>query len=119
MTASVGGVSTSVIAVIAVSGIGGLLALITITAWLCDLPARLRRRKAAKEGGRQSPGMDEVEADVEKNEPTVSVTEVNSQIGQTSQVIRALSPVCQCEHPSIPPRTATQSPRLPSHPTHN
>jgi len=113
MTASAGGLSTAIIAVIAAGGIFGLLALITITAFLCDLPNRIRRRKAAKEGGRKSPIMDEV--DVEKAEPAVSVTEVNSQISQvtkSSKITRAPSPECQCAHPNPLPRITTQPPRM-------
>jgi hypothetical protein len=104
MTASVGNLSTAVIAVIAVGGVAVLLAAITITAWCCALPARLRRRKA---------GLDEV--DVEKNTPTVSVTVVDSQaasqISKSGQATRAPSPECQCEHPSpASPRVTIQPP---------
>jgi hypothetical protein len=120
MTASIGGLSTAVLAVIAVGGVAAFLALITITAFCFDLPARRRRRKAAKEGGRKSPDMNEI--DVEKNEPTVSVTEVDSQTSQSSkstQDTRAPSPVCRCEHPNpVSPRVAMQPPRLPPHLEH-
>lgn len=101
MTTTIGGLSTSVIAVVAVGGIGALLILITVAGFCCELPARLRRRKASKEG-RISPHMNET--DVEKNESTVSVTEVNdqgSQISKTTQQTRASSPLCTCEHPNF------------------
>lgn len=115
MTARIGGLSTAVIAVIAVGGVAVLLAAITISAWCCDLPAKRRRRKAIKNGGRISPDMDEV--DVEKNEPTVSVTAIDSQVNQISkngQDTRAPSPVCRCEHPSLPPspQITIQPPRI-------
>jgi hypothetical protein len=113
MTASVGNLSTAVIAVIAVGGVAVLLAAITITAWCCALPARLRRRKAGLDGGNTGPDMDEV--DVEKNAPTVSVTVVDSQaasqINKSGQATRAPSSECQCEHPSpASPRIIIQPP---------
>ncbi|KAH7077760.1 hypothetical protein BKA63DRAFT_564330 [Paraphoma chrysanthemicola] len=115
MTASVNGLSTAIIAVICVGGIFGLLALITITSFFCNLPKRLRKRKEAKEGGRKSPLMDEV--DVEKGTPEVSVTEVDSQVSRntkSSQATRAPSPECRCEHPAPMPRVpaAMHSPRI-------
>ncbi|KAF2828422.1 hypothetical protein CC86DRAFT_288757 [Ophiobolus disseminans] len=113
MTASVGGISTPIIAVIAVGGVFVLLALITITAFICDLPSRMRRRKAAKNGGKQSNTSEEVDA--EKGEPTISVTEVDSQTSQitkSSQITRAPSPECQCAHPMPVPRVPAQSPRV-------
>jgi len=115
MTAHIGGLSTAVIAVIAVGGVAVLLAAITISAWCCDLPAKRRRRKAIKNGGKISPDMDEV--DVEKNEPAVSVTAVDSQVNRNSksgQDTRAPSPVCRCEHPSLPPspQITIQPPRI-------
>jgi hypothetical protein len=123
MTTSIGGMSTSVLAVISVAGVGALLALITITAWLYDLPARRRRKQAAKdrETGRWSASMNEAEVDVEKNEPAVSVTEthsLNSQPSKSTLAPRAQSPLCQCECPSIMPPSAMHSP-LPSHTVHN
>jgi hypothetical protein len=118
MTAQIGGLSTAVIAVIAVSGVAVLLAVIIISAWCCDLPAKRRRRQAMKNGGRTSPDMDEV--DVEKNAPIVSVTEVDSQASQISksgQDTRAPSPVCQCEHPNpSSPEVEMQPPRISPHP---
>jgi hypothetical protein len=115
MTASIGPLSSSVVAVIAVGGVAVLLALVTITAYCADLPARFRRRKAAKETGRRSPIMEDL--DVEKNEPAVSVTAFDSQASQISKGIhdtRAPSPECTCEYPNpLPPHT--HPPRLPSH----
>jgi hypothetical protein len=114
MTASIGALSTPIIAAIIVGGIAALLILITVTAYFCDLPANLRRKKAAKESGRKSPIMDEV--DVEKGEPVVTVTEVNSQTSKSSKDTRAPSPVCQCEHPHpASPSITIQPPRLPPH----
>jgi hypothetical protein len=46
MTATHGGLSTSVIALIAVGGVAGLLALLVITAWAFALPKRYRQRKS-------------------------------------------------------------------------
>jgi ABC-type transporter Mla subunit MlaD len=46
MTASHGGLSTSLIALIAVGGVAGLLALLVITAWALALPKRYRQRKS-------------------------------------------------------------------------
>ncbi|KAF1921114.1 hypothetical protein BDU57DRAFT_37681 [Ampelomyces quisqualis] len=112
--ASIGPLSSSVVAIIAVGGVAVLLALITITAFCCNLPARLRRKKAAKETGRESPMMEDL--DVEKNEPTVSVTAVDSQaspISKGSQGTRAPSPVCTCECPK-PLSPHLHSARLPS-----
>lgn len=110
MTTSIGPLSSSVVAVIAVGGVAVLLALITITAYCCALPARLRRRKAAKETGRKSPMIEDL--DVEKNEPAVSVTAVDSQASQISKSTygtRAPSPVCNCEHPNpLPPHAHSQ-----------
>jgi hypothetical protein len=83
MTAHMGGLSTAVVAVIVVSGVALLLAAIIITAWCCDLPAKRRRRKAVKTGGRTSPDVDEV--DVEKNAPIVSMTAVDSKASQISR----------------------------------
>jgi hypothetical protein len=112
MTGKIGGLSTPIIAMIAVLGIAGLLILTTVLAFLVDLPGRIRRNKAAKQDGRKSI-MDE--ADVEKAEPVVTVTEMNSQSSYSSQDTRAPSPVCQCEHPHpVSPRLA-MAPRLPSH----
>ncbi|KAF2028050.1 hypothetical protein EK21DRAFT_114253 [Setomelanomma holmii] len=115
MTASIGGLSTAIIAVIAAGGIFGLLALITITSFLCNIPKRLREKKAAKEGGgRKSTDMNEV--DVEKGAPAVSVTEVGSQvshISKSTQSTRPPSPECRCEHPMPMPQVPTpmRSPR--------
>lgn len=112
MTASAGGLSTAIIAVIVAGGIFGLLALITITAFICDLPKRMQRRKAAKEG-KTAPVIDEVDA--EKAAPTVSVTEVGSQRSQfttSNQTTRAPSPECQCAHPNPMPRVTPPSPRF-------
>lgn len=115
MTASVGKLSAAVIAVIAVGGVAVLLAAITITAWCCALPARLRKRKAGIER-RVSPDMDEV--DVEKTAASVSVTAVDSQASQMSksgQDTRAPSPVCQCEHPNPASIRVTTQPPLPTY----
>ncbi|OAL00659.1 hypothetical protein IQ06DRAFT_348009 [Phaeosphaeriaceae sp. SRC1lsM3a] len=113
MTTSIGGLSTSVIAVIAVGAVGALLILITVVGFCCDLPARLRRRRAAQ-GGRTSPEMNEV--DMEKNEPSISVTDVNSQGSQYSKSTRstrAPSLLCTCEHPNpITNQTAVHSPQI-------
>ncbi|KAH7400925.1 hypothetical protein DE146DRAFT_631973 [Phaeosphaeria sp. MPI-PUGE-AT-0046c] len=111
MTTTVGGLSTSVIAVIAVSGIGALLILITVAGFCCDLPARLRRRKNAKEGGRASPLMDEV--DLEKRESTISVRDVSSQHSKSTQQAWAPLPLCACEHPNpITNQSAIHSSRM-------
>jgi|TARA_R110002003_G_scaffold127_12_gene12011 hypothetical protein len=115
MTASVGGLSTAIIAAICAGGIFGLLALITITSFCFDIPNRLRKRKAAKEGGGKSSLMEE--DDMEKGVPAVSVTEVDSQVShitKSSQTTRAPSPECRCEHPSPMPRVPAQmhSPRV-------
>lgn len=113
MTTTIGGLSTSVIAAIAVGGVGLLLILIVVIGFCCDLPARLRRRKAAKEGQTRAPLND---FDVEKNEPSVSVTTLNdqsSQISKSTQHTRAPSPLCTCEHPNIVTyETAAQVPRM-------
>jgi hypothetical protein len=113
MTGTIGGLSTPIIAVIAVLGIGGILVLITVTAYFIDLPGRIRRKNAAKEDGRKSPIMDE--PDVEKGDPIVEVMEVNSQSSYSSQNTRAPSPVCQCEHPHPASPRLAMTPRLPSH----
>lgn len=117
MTASIGKLSTPIIAAIVVGGIFVVLALITITAYLCDLPARMRKAKALKASG-QKPSIMSDDADMEKGEVTVSVTEVNSQMSQISKSsqstlgTRTTSPevMCQCEHPQPIPN------RMPSFP---
>lgn len=101
MTTTIGALSTSVIAVIAVGGIGFLLVLVVVIGYCRDLPARFRRRKALKEG-QISSHMDDI--DVEKNKHGVSVKEVddhNSQTSKSTQQTRAPSPLCTCEHPNI------------------
>jgi hypothetical protein len=117
MTTTIGGLSTSVIAVIAVGGIGLLLILIVFIGFCCDLPARLRRRKAAKER-RTRPQLNDV--DVEKNQTTVSIIDLNdqsSQISKSTQYTRAPSPLCTCEHPNIViNETAVQVPRMHARP---
>ncbi|KAF2852420.1 hypothetical protein T440DRAFT_506797 [Plenodomus tracheiphilus IPT5] len=112
MTASLGGLSTSIIAVIAAGGIFGLLALIIITAVLLDMPKRLKRRQnkgIMEETGRASPASI---TDAEKGTIKVSETEVQSTNASTHhsslRPTRPVSPDCQCEHPVIkvqPPRT--------------
>jgi hypothetical protein len=64
--------------------------------------------------------MNEIEVDVEKDEPAVSVTEINSLKNQPSKSTlapRAKSPLCHCDYPSIMPLSATHSP-LPSRTAH-
>jgi hypothetical protein len=98
MTGKIGGLSTPIIAMIAVLGIAGLLILTTVLAFLVDLPGRIRRNKAAKQDGRKSI-MDE--ADVEKAEPVVTVTEMNSQSSYSSQDT--------CTVTSLPVRASSSS----------
>jgi hypothetical protein len=97
---------------IAVLGVAGLLILTTILAFLFDLPRRIRRNKADKKDGQKSI-MEE--ADAEKAEPVVTVTDMNSQSSYSSQDTRAPSPVCQCEHPHPASPRLAMAPRLPSH----
>ncbi|KAH8732328.1 hypothetical protein GQ44DRAFT_602193 [Phaeosphaeriaceae sp. PMI808] len=102
MTGKIGPLAAPIVALIVAGGIFVCLVLITLTAWLCDLPNRIRRRKAAKKNGNPRTILDD--AEVEKGEPDVSVTEVDSQVSQvskSSQNTRAPSPECQCQHPNI------------------
>jgi uncharacterized membrane protein YqjE len=46
MTATHGGLSVSLIALITVGGIAGLLVLMVLIAWILDLPKRYRQRKS-------------------------------------------------------------------------
>ena len=101
MTTTIGGLSTSVIAVIAVGGVGLLLVLVVIIGYCRDLPARFRRRKATKEE-QISSHMNDI--DVEKNESSISVKETydqNSQTSRSTEHTQAPSPLCTCEHPNI------------------
>lgn len=112
MTASIGGLSASVIAAITVGGIGALIALVIIISYLCDMPKRLRKKEANKVLGGKATTMNGTE-DIEKGKPAASMTEVDSQItritknnnnGAYTMSTRTPSPVCECEHQSPMPR---------------
>ncbi|KAG9192298.1 hypothetical protein G6011_11032 [Alternaria panax] len=108
----IGGLSTSIIAVIAVGGVAGLLALIVITAVIMDIPKRLRQKEntgimAAEEMEKKSMDIDKKPMgidEMEKGTLKVSITETSmrspSQYSST-QVDRSPSPECQCAYPSI------------------
>ncbi|KAH9871838.1 hypothetical protein J1614_006095 [Plenodomus biglobosus] len=105
MTTTMGGLSTSVVAVIAAGGIFGLLALIVITAVILDLPKRMKRRQnkgIMEETGRESPtGI----MDAEKGPMKICEAEVQSTNTSTHHLnmrpTRPESPECHCEHPAI------------------
>lgn len=108
MTAKVGGLSASIIALIAVGGVAGLLAILVLTAVIFDIPKRLRRKQ-----NKTLMDEDEKDVDVEEKGPiTVTEAEVLSTKASTNfssiRPARPASPECQCEHPTVSP----QPPRI-------
>jgi hypothetical protein len=110
MTAHVGGLSVSVIAVIAAAGIFGLLGAIVIIAVIIDIPKRLKRKQ--HQGIMEPSGKRSLEiSEAEKGSVNVSANEVSSQNSTTNysgmRPTRPASPDCHCEHSNIaqnPPR---------------
>ena len=109
---TVGGLSTSVVAAIAVAGCFGLIALVVVVAVLMDLPKRKQRKAhtgimSHEESEKKSLEINEVG----KGNMKVSIMELSietqSSRYQSTQANRPASPECQCEYPSIsihPPR---------------
>ncbi|KAB2105804.1 hypothetical protein AG0111_0g5641 [Alternaria gaisen] len=107
-----GGLSTSIVAVIAVGGVAGLLALIVVAAIIMDIPKRMKKKKntgimVAEEMEKKSMDIEEKSLRINemgKGAPKVSTTRTSmrspSQYSST-QVDRSTSPECQCAHPSI------------------
>jgi hypothetical protein len=101
----IGGLSTSVIAGIAVGGVAGLIGLVVIIAMLLDLPKRMKEKKnkhimAAEEMEKKSIDIDDLEKGAVKQ--STNKISTGSQSPTTStHVDRPASPECQCAHPSI------------------
>jgi len=70
------GLSTSNIAIIAAACTFGLIALMVIIAYLCDLLKRMRQKNVGKKPGKPTFDMDDV--DVEKEVLAVTIKEVNT-----------------------------------------
>lgn len=111
MTKTLGGLSLSVIAVIAVGGVAVLLAIMIGLAVLFDLPKRMKRKQ--DDGIMEPSSKKSLEiSEVEKGSVDASITEVslktNSSTNYSSMYpTRPASPECSCEHPVVshnPPR---------------
>jgi hypothetical protein len=101
----IGGLSSSIVAVIAVGGVAGLLALLVIGAYLADIPKRMRQKKntgimAAEEMEKKSLDINEMEKGALKVSTTERSMRSPSQYSST-QFDRPASPECKCAHPSI------------------
>jgi hypothetical protein len=102
---TIGGLSTSVVAIIAVGGVAGLLALIVVTALILDIPKRMKQKKntglmAAEEMEKKSMEIEDTEkAPTKQSSRAISVR--SPSLYSSMHIVRPASPECQCAHPSI------------------
>jgi hypothetical protein len=58
------GLSMSNLAMISAAGVFGLITLMVIIAYLCDIPKRMRKKRLAKEGGKSNRTMDDMDEEM-------------------------------------------------------
>jgi len=100
-----GGLSTSVVAIIAVGGVAGLLALIVVTSLILDIPKRMKQKKntglmAPEEMEKKSVEIDDAEKGAIK-QTTREISVQSPSLYSSTYIARPASPECQCAHPSI------------------
>lgn len=76
------------LAIISAAGVFGLIALMVIIAYLCDLPKRMRKKRLARNGGKPNPIMDDVD-----EEMAAEVTHISQGTKGSQTTVRAVAKV--------------------------
>jgi predicted RND superfamily exporter protein len=80
------GLSMSNLAIISAAGVFGLIALMVIIAYLCDLPKRMRKKRLTKDGGKSKPNIDDEEMASE-------ITQISQGTKSSQTTVRAVARV--------------------------